>query len=166
MPMYSISRASFDAAFRTFVSVFPNASFWYVRGHGLFIATKSPFTIDYPALRERWTAPAVRGDMASVDINTPDDMLALMLMGPRQIQAYLASGNERQVNTDDNAYLEYHTPFEFLDTTGAIVQELVKFAAFDADLIQGASDADKRRIEELWVARRDRILPELSEPIR
>ena len=31
MPMYRISKKSFDVAFRTFVSVFPNASFWYVR---------------------------------------------------------------------------------------------------------------------------------------
>ena len=38
MPMYRISKNSFDVAFRTFSEVFENLSFWYVRGHGLFVA--------------------------------------------------------------------------------------------------------------------------------
>ena len=47
MPMYEMSKRSFDVAFRTFVSVFPNASFWLVGQNGLFVATAAPFRIDY-----------------------------------------------------------------------------------------------------------------------
>ena len=65
MPMYNISRESFDVAFRTFAQVFNNASFWYVRGHGLFVATEQEFSIDYTLLKEQIILPAVKKDMDS-----------------------------------------------------------------------------------------------------
>ena len=52
MPMYSMSKKSFDVAFRSFVSVFPNASLWLVGTNGLFVATVEPFQIDYQNLVE------------------------------------------------------------------------------------------------------------------
>src|SRR5262249_3609282 len=62
MPMYNISPRSFDAAFRTFVEVFPNASFWYVRGHGLFVATIEPMAIDCRNVWSQFNNPLVRED--------------------------------------------------------------------------------------------------------
>ena len=48
MPMYAISRRSFDVAFRTFASVFPHASFWYVRSMvcSLPVSSALPLTSD------------------------------------------------------------------------------------------------------------------------
>jgi spermidine synthase len=166
MPMYNISRKSFDVAFRTFATVFKNASFWYVRGHGLFVATEQPFRIDYQRLKERASDPAVAKDLASIDIPDTDAFLAHCLMGPRQIQNYLASCSDSAVNTDDNAYLEYSTPFEFNHQTREVVAGLVPMAGRDPDLFVNIDNTARARVNQAWETRRAQILPELDEALR
>jgi len=166
MPMYSISRRSFDVAFRTFAGVFENASFWYVRGHGLFIATDQAFTIDYAQLKKRAAAPAVAKDLASIEIGDHTALLAHLLMGPAQIRKYLAASGDTIVNTDDNAFLEYFTPFEFLEKTKDIVAAIEPFAGFDSDLLVNIADAERADVQRAWASRRARLLAELDEPLR
>lgn len=166
MPMYRISPKSFDVAFRTFVEIFPNASFWYVRGHGLFVATDGPFRIDWPTLARRFAHPAVSEDLASIGIDSPEQLLGHLLMDGEHIRAYLARDEERQINTDDNAYLEYKTPFEFLLPTDDIVAELLPYAGWDVDaLLQSAPPKVRADVREEAEGRRIRMLPELAEVI-
>jgi spermidine synthase len=166
MPMYNISKRSFDVAFRTFASVFQNASFWYVRGHGLFVATQGPFTIDFANLSKRIAEHPVADDMASIDINSPEDFTSYLLMGPKQIREYLAASGDSDLNTDSNAYLEYHTPSEFLSQTRDIVKDLVTHAGYDPEIIRNASPAEREKISAKWTQRQARLLPELDEPLR
>jgi spermidine synthase len=166
MPMYRISPESFDVAFRTFVEVFPHASFWYVRGHGLFVATEGPFEIDWPQVAERWAHPAVRQDLASIGIDSPEEFLGHLLMDADAIGAYLSRGEAPPINTDDNAYLEYRTPFEFLRRTEDIVAQLLPYAGWDVDgILRRAPPAVREAIREQFDERRARIVPELSEAI-
>jgi spermidine synthase len=165
MPMYRISKQSFDVAFRTFASVFPNASFWYVRGHGLFVATQDPFAIDFHQLVLRMSDPAVKRDLDSVDIHSAPDLLALMLMGPADIQRYLASLSDRTLNLDDNAYLEYHTPFEFLASTRTIVSALLPYAAPDLRDLHGLSSEETQQVIDAWNRRRAELLPEFDKDL-
>ena len=167
MPMYNISVESFDVAFRTFVSVYPNATFWYVRGHGLLVGTSDPFTIDYPALAARFADPKVTEDFASIEMKSPEDFLGTLLMDTAHVERYLGRNGSRTLNTDDNAYLEYQTPFEFLDRTESIVEALLPFAGWDADrTLNGATDEVRARVRRIAEERRRRLRPELSEPIR
>lgn len=165
MPMYSLSPRSFDAAFRTFAEVFPQSVFIYVRGHGLFIAGDDKLAVDIASLRRRFADPAVAADLRSIGIGTADDLLGHILMGPRQIAAYLNSRPHSDVNTDDNAYLEYRTPFEFLGMTEAIARGLIPFAGLDRDVFKDASAADMTAIAGARQRRIERIIPELSEKI-
>jgi spermidine synthase len=162
MPMYRISKKSFDVAFRTFVAVFPNASFWYVRGHGLFVATQKPLSIDFKDLKKRLRNPVVEADLASINIKGPAEFLSYMLMGPDEIRAYLASTPLRLINTDDNAYLEYHTPFEFLESTKTIVAGLIPYSALDLGVAQGQSDDERSQSQQAWNRRKAELLPELN----
>jgi spermidine synthase len=166
MPMYNISRPSFDAAFRTFAHVFEHATFWYVRGHGLFVATVEPLAIDYGRLKERSAAPAVVKDLASIEIQGSPQFLAHLLMGPAQIRGYLASSKSDTLNTDDNAFLEYATPFEFLHPTKEIVAALQPAAGFDPALLINISDSERAEVMSAWQSRRERLLTELDEPLR
>ena len=166
MPMYNISRESFNVAFRTFAHVFDNASFWYVRGHGLFVATSGPFEIDYQRLKQRMAAPAVAGDLDSIEIKDPAELLSHLLMGPAQIKRYLAASGEDKLNTDDNARLEYDTPFEFLHPTTEIVAALKPYAGFDPALLVGISDDERGEVNRAWQARQSHLLEELGEPLR
>lgn len=166
MPMYRISKRSFDVAFRTFFSVFPNASFWYVRGHGLLVATLDEFSINYADLKARFGHPIVRKDLASIGIDSPEALLGHMLMDSKSIAAYLESAEDGPLNTDDNAYLEYQVPFEFLEKTDDIVAALVPKAGWDVDsLLRNADSRARARVNRSFVDRLERILPELSEPI-
>ena len=166
MPMYNISRESFDSAFRTFAHVFENATFWYVRGHGLFVATVEPVAIDYGRLKERAAAAPVAKDLASIEIQGSAQFLSHLLMGPAQIRNYLASSKSPTLNTDDNAHLEYATPFEFLHPTKEIVAALEPFAGLDPALLVNISESDRAEVMKAWQSRRKRLLSELDEPLR
>jgi spermidine synthase len=164
MPMYRISKKSFDVAFRTFVSVFPNASFWYVRGHGLFVATQGNFSVDYKDLEQRMEDPVIKADMASINIRDAAQFMSYMLMGPDEIRAYLAAF-PGPLNTDDNAYLEYHTPFEFLESTKTIVAGLIPYAALDVNVIRNASDDERNQLMQEWNRRKAELLPEFDSKL-
>jgi hypothetical protein len=106
LPELLSTRSRYYVAFRTFATVFPNASFWYV-GTGLFVATVEPFHIDFQDLVARMQDPIVKSDLDSIDIHAALELLALMLMGPDEVARYFASISSQDLNTDDNAYLEY-----------------------------------------------------------
>jgi spermidine synthase len=163
MPMHMMSKQSFDVMFRTFATVFPNASFWYVPGVGLFVATQGPFSIDYQALAKRLEDPAVTADLASIGISGTDDFLSYMLMGPEEISAYLAANPSNVINTDDNAYLEYHIPFELLSSSRTVVAGLVPYAGLDLRIIRNLPEGDKQRLLAHWSNRRNQIVAELQK---
>jgi spermidine synthase len=162
MPTHMMSKQSFDVAFRTFVAVFPNAAFWYVPRVGLLVATQGPFSIDYQALAKRLEDPAVTADLASIGISGVDDFLSYMLMGPDEISAYLAANPSDVLNTDDNAYLEYHMPFELLSSSRTVVAGLLPYAALDLGIIRNLPDSDKQRLLAVWSYRRNQFLAEIQ----
>jgi spermidine synthase len=167
MPMYSISRQSFDIAFRTFAQVFPNATFWYVRGHGLFIASVESLAIDCRNVIRMFNNSAVKADMASIEINSPFQLLGHLLMDRHHIAKYLARSRDDRINTDDNAFLEYHTPFEFPDRTDAIMPDLVRYAGWNPDeILKNCSVDQANAILDHFRGRLTRIQPELAEPLR
>ncbi|HTO62398.1 MAG TPA: fused MFS/spermidine synthase [Bradyrhizobium sp.] len=167
MPMYAISRKSFDVAFRTFAGVFPNASFWYVRGHGLFVAGLDKFTIDYQALRERFAAPEVRRDFESIGLRSPEELMSHLLMDDQHIASYLQAEESLGpvINTDDDSYLEYATPHEFLERTKSIVDALAPFAGWDRSRLVGASPSELALIEDLSAKRLSVLDSELEQPV-
>ncbi len=166
MPMYQISPESFDVAFRTFATVFPHASFWYVRGHGLFVATIDDFVIDYPRFAKRFADPHVRSDIDSIGIASPEQLLGHLLMDAQHIESYLARNESRTLNTDDNAYLEYHTPFEYVGRTEEILTGLLPFAGWDLDqILSGAPDEVASTVQRHFEQRLEVAIPELSMPI-
>lgn len=166
MPMYSISPASFDVAFRTFALVFPHASFWYVRGHGLFVATLDDFTFDYGAFAERFMYQAVRDDFASIGIGSPEELLGHLLMDAAHVKRYVERSSDRRINTDDNAHLEYRTPFEFTQETKPIVAGLLPYSGWDAErVMRNATVGVHQKVREQFERRRSRLLAELAESV-
>jgi len=167
MPMYAVSRESFDVALRTFAGVFPHASFWYVRGHGLLVGSTEPMQIDFAQIATRMSHPALRRDFGSIGMNAPADLMAHLLMDERHIALYLASARQfgDAINTDDNAYLEYHTPHEFLETTRSIVEALVPYAGWDRSILVNASPEDIAAIDAAATARMSVLIEELDGPV-
>ena len=166
MPMYSISKKSFDIAFHTFAKTFKHPSFWYVRGHGLFVASEDNFHIDYSDIRAQFNSSIIGNDLASIKIHDENEFLAHLLMGPNQIKAYLNQLEDTTINTDDNAYLEYQTPSEFMKKTEDIVSGLIPWAGYDSDILQNISKEERRKVKEAWKNRVEQLLPELDESLK
>ena len=163
MPIYSMSKRSFDVAFRTFVSVFPNASFWYVEGHGLFVATVEPFQIDFGDLVNRMHDPVVKNDLDSIGVHSAPELLALMLMGPDEVARYLASTPNQGLNTDDNAYLEYHTPLEMAEPWETLAAELLPYAGLDLRDVRNITPEEKDQVSQAWERRKIELLRNLEK---
>ena len=167
MPMYNISPESFDAAFRTFAQVFPNASFWYVRGHGLFVAGDSPVKFGCSRVQSGFDVPAVATDLASIDVRSPEELAGFLLMDGAHIAQYLERNDSDQIVTDDNAYLEYKTPFEFMGRTDAIIPNLLAHAGWSDEVFEEDCSAEfKTAARERFLNRISKIPAELAEPIR
>ncbi len=167
MPMYNISPKSFDAAFRTFAQVFPNASFWYVRGHGLFVAGENPVKFSCNRTQSAFDVPAVASDLASIDVRSPEDLAGFLLMDRVHIAQYLERNDDDQIVTDDNAYLEYKTPFEFMGRTDAIVPGLIAHAGWSDDVFEDDCSPEFIAAARSRFSDRLNAIPsELSEPIR
>jgi hypothetical protein len=122
--------------------------------------------IDYDRFSRYATAAVVAKDLASIEIDGPSQLLGHMMMGPAQIQTYLASTGGSTLNVDDNAFLEYHTPFEFLNTTKEIVTALEPYAGFDPALLLNATDAQRAAVRVAWESRRKQMISELATPLR
>src|SRR5262249_38364825 len=127
-----------------------------------------PAKIGCRTLLTNFETPAVKADFASIDVHSPAEFLGFMLMDQEHVAQYLARNHDDQVNTDDNAYLEYRTPFEFLTRTDDIVPDLIKNAGWDANRIFAPDCGDKlRRDAHANLEKRlAQIIPELAEPIR
>jgi spermidine synthase len=166
MPMYHVSPRSFDVAFRTFAQVFPNSTFWYLRGHGLFVGTADATTLDCDMIGRAFNDPAVRADLLAIGIESPARLFAHLLMDRAHIDAYLAA-TTGGINTDDNADLEYHTPFEFLRRPDDIIPGLLRHAGWDdATLMRSCSPQQRVEAKDALAQRLARIVPELAEPLQ
>src|SRR6185312_11418314 len=98
--------------------------------HGLFVATTEPTTLDCDMIGRAFDDPSVRTDLNAIGIESPARLFAHLLMDRAHIDAYLA-GTTGGINTDDNADLEYHTPFEFLRRPDDIIPGLLRHAGWD-----------------------------------
>jgi len=167
MPMYRISKKSFDVALKTFTEVYSNYSFWYVRGHGLLVGSLKPINLDFKDFAERYNQIPIQKDLLSIDIKTPEELLGHMLMDKANILSYLNSGEKIIINTDDNAYLEFHTPFEFLEKTESIVSELLPHVGWKlGSILKSYSSTEENKIKNSFDYRVNKLISELKEKIQ
>jgi spermidine synthase len=113
-------------------------------------------------LKKQAKLKPIKEDLKSIDINGPFELVSHLLMGPDQIKAYLNNTTDQTHNTDDNAYLEYYTPSEYLEKTEDIIQDLLPYVGFDENLIKEISENELAMIRKAWNKRKDQLLSELG----
>lgn len=164
MPLYQISPSRLRSAMKTFAAVFPEATLWYVENHALFLARKGSFEIDYPELVARLSDPAVREDLSSIGIESPEELLSLFLLGPEDLGRFLEAEPDTPLNTDDHPYLEYFVPGDLFYRPVDNVRELLRFASNPAQHVRHMPPNAARRLEALVEERPRRILSQLERP--
>ncbi|MEZ6017838.1 MAG: fused MFS/spermidine synthase [Planctomycetota bacterium] len=161
MPLYQVAPSRLRSAMASFHAAFPNATFWYVKNHGLFIAKRDSPMLDYALLERAFAQPNVREDLASIDITSPEELLSLLLLGPDEVRAFLAAGGDVPLNTDDFPYLEHFVPRDLFYGTDAIMAEIVPHLVDPTRYVIGQPQASIDAVRARCVGRGERILEEL-----
>ncbi|MFB0518649.1 MAG: spermidine synthase, partial [Acidobacteriota bacterium] len=108
LPLYSLSEENFKMLLRTFQSVFPHTTVWYIN------STINPFTIvigrteggkiDFSALQKGWDDRGVRLDPQVAGVEEVFHLLDYFVMGEEEVRRYAGEG---PLHTDDYPAIEY-----------------------------------------------------------
>lgn len=108
---YEINDELVRLVLRTVRSRFPHTTLWQGGGGDLIlVASRQPLQVDFEQLARRLARPAVREDLARVDVQGVDGVLALQVMAGDELAAWAGEG---PLNTDDFNQLEYRAPVAF-----------------------------------------------------
>ena len=124
LELYGLSPDDLRSILASFTSVFPHVQiFGTIEETDLVIlGSESPLLLDLPALEQRMSPPRVAQDLSRVDVHNTAELLSFFKIGEHEIRA-LAAGSE--LNTDDNAKIEFSSPWYLHANTGALNWELL-----------------------------------------
>jgi hypothetical protein len=109
--VYEISDEVVELVLRTFSSVFPYVEIWdTAQGDVVMLGSLQPWATGPDVFRPAFSRPAVRRDLALIDIHSPEMLLARQLASQRTGSAVAAPG---PLQTDLNPRLEYIAPRAF-----------------------------------------------------
>ncbi len=105
VPTNSFTELQFQILLKTFLSVFPHSSLWYVNpNHLILIGTRDTLRVDLDRFLESVSLPAVHADLKRYTMEDPYRLLAYHLMDERTLDRYTRNV---PVNSDNKPYLEY-----------------------------------------------------------
>jgi hypothetical protein len=99
----------------------------------------------------------VREDFATIDIDTPEELLSHLLMGPEEIRAFLDEQPQVPLNTDEFPYLEYSVPGDLFYGTSDNARELAAHVADPTAYAENLPGPAAARIQALSRARADSL---------
>ncbi|NNE08067.1 MAG: hypothetical protein HKN20_05840, partial [Gemmatimonadetes bacterium] len=105
VPNNSFTEEQFQILLKTFVSVFPHSSMWYVNpNHLVVIGTLDELAVDWDEFVARAAQEPVRTELENYTMNDPYQLLAYHLMDENDLALYTKGV---PVNSDAKPYLEY-----------------------------------------------------------
>ncbi len=111
MPLGGLDDGVFKMALRTFRSVFPHATLWYLNNYpthyALLVGSLGPLRIDVAQMLARMAEPDVRQDLAEIKLDSPAKILTSLLLDE---QAYAEFVGDGPINSDRYPYLEFQAP--------------------------------------------------------
>jgi len=107
LPIYELTPHDVQTVLRTFAETFAHVMVWLTHYDAELVGSDRPLVVDEAALERRLADPAIRADLAAVDMGSAEDFLAYFLMGDARARDFARAGG---VNTDDNLLLEFSAP--------------------------------------------------------
>ncbi len=105
VPNNSFTEQQFQILLKTFVSVFPHSSMWYVNpNHLVVIGTLDELAVDWDEFVARAAQEPVRTELENYTMNDPYQLLAYHLMDENDLSIYTKGV---PINSDSKPYLEY-----------------------------------------------------------
>jgi spermidine synthase len=112
--LYELSPVNIKTLLRSFASVFPHTYVFtseYGSSDMILVATKRPLPLDLQRLRKNFRIPTLRAELSRAGIDRAEEVLADLLLTPDELWAFTVGG---QINTDDNARIEFAAPRDLL----------------------------------------------------
>lgn len=128
LPLYSLRTDSYLAILRAFWEVFPNTVVWY-NPNVLNEFTVVTGSLSPPPVKLRWEAladPGLQPSLWEAGIATPDDLAAMVLLGPEEVARLVANHTPHR---DDFPEVEYLSG-RLLDREGSWLANLTVLAGF------------------------------------
>ena len=114
MPIFLISTNDLKMIFRSFRDVFPHATLWRANNdlnkHMVLIGTQEKLSLDFEKFRDRMAVPAIRDDLARVDLDDVYTHLNCFLLDEDALAEYCGDG---PVHSDDHPYLAFSAARNF-----------------------------------------------------
>lgn len=111
MPLGGLGGDTFRMALRTFRSVFPHATVWYMTNqpthYVLLVGSDRPIDVDVDRIARVMARPEIRADLGEIRLDDPLKLASSLLLDEEET-ARLAGGGA--VNTDRHPLLEFEAP--------------------------------------------------------
>lgn len=109
LPVYELSTEDLKSVVRTFGRHFKYTVLWLTHSDAELIGSNSPITINEEELERRISSvDEISSDLKVIEMGSATDFLSYFLTGTDGLKAYARGG---VINTDDNLYLEFSSPF-------------------------------------------------------
>jgi len=105
MPPNAMTSGEFWSLVKSFQTVFPYSSLWYVNpSHMLILGALQPYTIDWPRLTARLSDPRINADLAETNLADPCEILSNFVAA----DGHLANlTRDATLNTDNHPLVEF-----------------------------------------------------------
>jgi spermidine synthase len=111
MPLGGLDEGMLKMSLRTFRSVFPHATLWYLSNYpthyALLVGTLKPLRIDVARIVDRLAERDVREDLAEIGLDRPAKILSGLLLDETAYAEYVGQG---PINSDRYPLLEFMAP--------------------------------------------------------
>jgi tetratricopeptide (TPR) repeat protein len=107
LPLYQLSHADYLGIMRTFATVFPQATVWFMGVDTVMVGGDTPQRISFPRLAARMTDPKVAVSLREIGLDDPARLLATYCFTLDDVAADLATA---PINTDDLPDVEFSAP--------------------------------------------------------
>ncbi len=109
IPSFEFDRPEHAAIVRTFLKVFPDATFWGspLYGDTMLLGGNGPIAIDLDRIAKRLEESRVRNDLSECGIRNADEVLGYFGLSSRGLSRYCGDG---PVLTDDRTRLDFEMP--------------------------------------------------------
>lgn len=160
VPLFSLSVEDALMILRTVRAVFPHVAMYLGIESGMIVASRSPLEINFARLKAMESTPQM--DMVLNRIGLPGSfsLLGDCVLGPRALDALLASHPDHRVSTDLWPHLEYSTARYSIrnPTTREMRKFFLSAGEFETMPVTGADEAARAEIQKWAREERDRQL--------
>ncbi|MBT8493505.1 MAG: fused MFS/spermidine synthase, partial [Deltaproteobacteria bacterium] len=117
--LYELGPRNVKMIYATFSEAFPYV-YAFTPGDAtsdtILIGTLEPLEIDLDRLAAKMRDPVLRAELIRAEVDLPEQLIASFFLGPEDIASFTAGAD---INTDDNARLEFAAPLDLLSENRA-----------------------------------------------